>query len=163
MALGSKARTIAVVDVRDPRRARLAHRVHPPFLAHDVGFSPVGGRVWVTSGDRERIAVYDSRVGRVLFTLAADAPPQHVTFAGGSAYVTSGDDGTLRVHAQRDGRLLRSTRVPVGSYNVQQGWGRILTPSLERGTLCILDGRGRLVSSLRVAPSSHDACFVMSR
>src|SRR5205823_497719 len=99
---------------------------------------------------------------RVLFAVDADAPPQHVTFLGRRAYVTSGDDGTLRVHATTDARLLRTTSVPVGSYNVQQGFGRILTPSLERGTLCVLDARGALVEERRVARSSHDACFVMS-
>jgi hypothetical protein len=53
-------------------------------------------------------------------------------------------------------------RIPVGSYNVQEGWGLILTPSLERGTLCIADRRGRVLERIRVARSSHDACFVMA-
>jgi hypothetical protein len=57
-----------------------------------------------------------------------------VTFAGGRAYVTSGDDGLLRVHAL-DGRLLRTTRVPFGSFNVQEGWRLVLSPSLSLGTL----------------------------
>jgi hypothetical protein len=85
-----------------------------------------------------------------------------VTFAGGVAFVTSGNDGLLRVHSLRDGRVLRATAVPVGSYNVQQGWDRILTPSLEHGTLCVLDGSGRLLRRVHVARSSHDACFMMS-
>ena len=55
------------------------------------------------------------------------------------------------------------TPVPVGSYNVQQGWGMVLTPSLERGTLCVLRRSGRIAHQLRVARSSHDACFVVSR
>jgi len=76
--------------------------------------------------------------------------------------VTSGDDSSLHVHARRNGRVLRTTRVPVGSYNVQDGWGFVFTPSLERGTLCILDERGRVLHQLRVAASSHDACFVMA-
>jgi len=81
---------------------------------------------------------------------------------GGVAYVTSGDDGTLRVQSLRDGRVLRTTKVPVGSYNVQQGFGLVLTPSLDRGTLCILDRSGRLRHRVQVAPSSHDAAFVMA-
>ena len=65
----------------------------PPFLAHDVGFTPGGRRVWVTSGDRGRLAIYDDHsacgsCGRS----RADAPPQHVTFLGDRAFVTSGDD-----------------------------------------------------------------------
>jgi hypothetical protein len=53
--------------------------------------------------------------------------------------------------------------VPTGSYNVQEAFGAfILTPSLSQGTLCVVDRNGRLLRKLRVARSSHDACFVMS-
>jgi DNA-binding beta-propeller fold protein YncE len=161
-ALGTKAERIAVLDISEPWRPRLKGHVTPPFLAHDVGFTPRGARVWVSSGDRGRIAVYDAASRRVLFALAADAPPQHVTFLAGRAYVTSGDDATLRVH-RLDGRLLRTTQIPQGSYNVQEGWGMILTPSLSQGTLCVVNGRGRMRNRVDVAPSSHDACFTMTR
>jgi hypothetical protein len=160
VALGTKAERIAIVDVSEPERPRELAQVRPPFLAHDIGFAP-DGRFWVTSGDRGAIALYDGR-GRLIRTLTADAPPQHVTFVGNRAYVTSGDDGLLRVQ-RLDGRLLDSSRVPVGSYNVQQAWGRVLTPSLSAGTLCIADKRGRVVNRVQVARSSHDACFVLSR
>lgn len=162
IALGTEAREIAVVDVSKPARPRLMARVKPPFLAHDVGFAPDGRQVWVTSGDRGALAVYDARRGEVIRRLAAGAPPQHVAFYGDNVYVTSGDDGTFRVQSLGDGRVLRTIDVPRGSYNVQQGWGRILTPSLSRGTLSVLDTRGRLLRRLRVASSSHDACFMMS-
>jgi DNA-binding beta-propeller fold protein YncE len=159
-ALGSRADRIAVVDVRNPVRPRLLGRVRPWFLAHDVGFAPGGDRVWVTSGDRGRAAIYDRRTGRAVARLEAGAPPQHVTFSGGRAFVTSGDDGSLRVHAARTGRLLSEASIPTGSYNVQEGVGAVVTPSLSRGTLCIFDGRGRELSRARVARSSHDACLV---
>jgi hypothetical protein len=162
VALGSKAEQVAIVDVSVPRRPKPIGTLRPPYLAHDVGFALGGPRVWVTSGDRGTIGVFDAPTHRLLFEIPAGAPPQHVTFESGLAYVTSGDDGTLRVHALRNGRRLRETRVPVGSYNVQRGWGRILTPSLDRGTLCVLSGRGLLLDRVQVAPSSHDACFVMS-
>jgi DNA-binding beta-propeller fold protein YncE len=162
VSLGSKAERIAIVAVDRPARPRLLRLVRPPFLAHDVGFAPGGRHVWVSSGDRGALVVYDARSGREFRRLPGDAPPQHVTFLKGSAFVTSGDDATLRVHSLANGDNLRTTRIPVGSYNVQQGWGVILTPSLERGTLCIADGRGRLLRRVQVAPSSHDACFVMS-
>jgi DNA-binding beta-propeller fold protein YncE len=162
-SLGSKAEEVAILSVADRARPRLLHRIAPPFLAHDVGFAPNGRHVWVSSGDRGSLAVYDARSGRALRRLPADAPPQHVTFIGGNAYVSSGEDGTLRVQSLRDGRVLRTTPVPVGSYNVQEaGEGWILTPSLDRGTLCILDRGGRLRHRVQVAPSSHDACFVMT-
>jgi DNA-binding beta-propeller fold protein YncE len=151
VSLGTAANAIAVVDVREPARPRHVGTVRPPFLAHDVGFAP-SGRAWITSGEERRISAH----GRLL---AADEAPQHVTFLGGRAYVTSGGSGTLRVYDEGSGRLLATARVPVGSYNVQFAAGRILTPSLDRGTLCVLDARGRVTETVRVAPSSHDACL----
>ena len=142
VALGSKASAIAVLSLAEPRRPRVVGTVRPPFLAHDVGFTPGGRRVWVTSGDRGRIAIYDARTGGLVRTIAADAPPQHVTFVDDRAFVTSGDDGVLRVHAL-DGRRVGSAAVPLGSYNVQQGFGMILTPSLSQGTLCTFSARRR--------------------
>lgn len=161
-ALGTKAERIAVLDLSEPTRPRLAGHVVPPFLAHDVGFTPRGARVWVTSGDRGRVAAYEAGTRRRLFAFAADAPPQHVTFLAGRAYVTSGDDATMRIHAL-DGRVLRIRAIPQDSYNVQEGWGVVLTPSLSQGTLCVVDARGAMRNRLRVAPSSHDACFLMAR
>jgi DNA-binding beta-propeller fold protein YncE len=162
VSLGSKAESVAIVSVANRARPRLLSRIAPPFLAHDVGVAPGGRHVWVSSGDRGSLAVYDRRTGRILRRLPADAPPQHVTFSGGNAYVASGDDGTLRVLSLRDGRILRTTALPVGSYNVQEADGWIVSPSLERGTLCIVDRSGRLRHRVQVAPSSHDACFVMT-
>jgi DNA-binding beta-propeller fold protein YncE len=161
VALGSQSRRLAVVDVTRPQRPRLAARITPPFLAHGVTFAPDGRHVWVTSGDRGALAIYDARGRHVVAQLPAGAAPQHVTFLDGAAHVTSGNDGTLRVHGL-DGRVRRTTPIPVGSFNVQNGWGRVLTASLSRGTVCVLDGRGDVVTRTRVAASSHDACFVMS-
>ena len=161
VALGTKAERLAVVDVVRPERPRLVARLAPPFLAHDVALPPARSPAWVTSGDRGTIALYDAARGRILRRVPADAPPQHVTFHGGRAFVASGDDGLLRVHDAVDGRLLRTTRVPRGSYNVQQAWGTIVTPSLAQGTLCVLDAAGRLRERVQVAPSSHDACLVL--
>ena len=76
--------------------------------------------------------------------------------------MTSGDDGTLRIHSARTGRALGGSRIPAGSFNVQEGWGRVLTPSLTVGTLCVLDADGDPVHRVAVARSSHDACFVMA-
>jgi DNA-binding beta-propeller fold protein YncE len=162
VSLGSKAELVAIVDVARPTAPKLLHRLRPPFLGHDVGLVPGGRHVWLTSGDRGALAVYDRRTGVALKRLPADAPPQHVTFLGGKAFVTSGDDGTLRVQSLRDGRVLRTTTIPVGSYNVQEAFGSIVTPSLDRGTFCVLTRTGRLVRRVQVAPSSHDACFVMT-
>src|SRR4029077_9269963 len=94
IALGSKAQKLAVVDVRQRSRPRLLSRFRPDFLAHDLGVAPDGRHVWVTSGDRDELRVYDRRTGNVLARPSGDWPPQHVTFAGGLAYVTSGWSGT---------------------------------------------------------------------
>jgi hypothetical protein len=80
-----------------------------------------------------------------------------VTFLDGRAFVTSGADGTLRVYEEATAQLLHTTRIPPGSYNVQFRAGRVLTPSLNEGTLCVLGSTGRLLRRARVAPSCHDA------
>jgi hypothetical protein len=159
VALGSKAEEVAVVDVRTPARPRLVDRFRPPFLAHDVACAPDGRHLWVSSGNRFELAVYDVRRRRLVRRPSGDWPPQHVTFARGTAYVTSGWSGTLRLH-RLGGRPLSQVAVPVGSYNVQHGLGRVVTPSLRDGTLTILDETGRVLRSRRVAKSSHDACLV---
>ena len=158
IALGSKAEEVAVVDVRQPAQPRLTRRFRPPFLGHDVGLAPDGRHAWVSSGDRWELAVYDVRTGRLLAKPAGDQPPQHVAFAGGLAYVTSGWSGTLRVH-HVDGRPVRTNSVPVGSYNVQHADGRVVTASLGRGDLTVLDDAGRVLYVKKVARSSHDACI----
>jgi DNA-binding beta-propeller fold protein YncE len=149
VALGTASPQLAIVDVRDPRRPRLERYVTPPFAAHDVGVAPTG-RFWITAGEDRKISAH----GRLL---PADGAPQHVTFLDGRAFVTSGADATLRVYDEATARLLHTTRVPTGSYNVQFRAGRVLTPSLNEGTLCVLDAGGRLLRRTRIAPSCHDA------
>jgi len=159
IALGAKAKELAIVDVSERTRPRLVRRFRPDFLAHDVGVAPDGRHVWISSGDRDELRVYDAHTGRVLARPSGDWPPQHVTFAAGNVYVTSGWSGTLHVH-RVDGRPLARTVVPVGSYNVQQADGWVLTPSLGHGNLCVLDAAGKVLRSEKVARSSHDACVV---
>jgi DNA-binding beta-propeller fold protein YncE len=158
-ALGTKAARIAVLDASDPRHPRLVRTITPPFLAHDVVFSPDGRTVWVTSGDERRIALY--RGQRPVRFVAAGAAPQHVTFSRTKAFVASGDDGTLRRH-RLDGELIREARVPVGSYNVCFGWDRVVTPSLDQGTVSVLDRNGRVRAVRKIARAAHDACVVIA-
>jgi DNA-binding beta-propeller fold protein YncE len=158
VALGSSAQDVAVVDLADPRRPRLIGYVRPPFLAHDVAFSPSGRRVWVTAGRERRVAVYAAGGRHLVRTLAADKAPQHVTFGPDVAYVASGEGGRVRVHALSDGHVRRSTRVPIGSYNIQRTGRRVLTPSLGTGALTILDARGAAVAEIHIAAAAHDAC-----
>lgn len=115
----------------------------------------------MTSGSERRIAIYEANGRRPVELLAADAPPQHVAFRAGSAFVASGDDGTLRLHA-RDGALLNESRVPLGSYNVTLSWVGVVTPSLSRGTLAMLERDGTVRRIRQVARAAHDACLVVT-
>jgi DNA-binding beta-propeller fold protein YncE len=159
-ALGSSAAAIAVVDVSHPLRPRLRRRVHPPFLAHDVAFSPSGRRVWVTAGRVRKLVVLPAGGDGRPVLLDADAAPQHVSFGRGVAFVASGDGGSLRTHDLADGRLRHAARVPYGSYNVTTGAGAVATPSLASGRLTILGRDGAVEREPKVARAAHDACIV---
>ena len=166
VALGGRASRIAILDAADPRRPVLRRSVAPPFLAHDVVWAPGGEQVWVTSGSEGRVAIYEAHVRSPVALLQAGAPPQHVAFTRTHAYVTSGDDGTVVVH-RLDGTAGRTARVPVGSYNVSLSdpaltFGRRVgvTPSLDRGTVCLFNPAGEVRLVRRVARSAHDACVV---
>jgi hypothetical protein len=152
VSLGTASKEVAIVDVSNPRTPRLRGRVRPPFLAHDVGVAP-SGRVWITSGESRAITVHGDA------TLSADGAPQHVTFLDGRAFVTSGASGTLRVYDERSARLLRETLIPAGSFNVQYAAGFVLTPSLNEGTLTVVEPSGRVQRRVHVAPSCHDVCL----
>ena len=157
--LGNASPRIAVLDTSNPLRPKLVRTIAPPFLAHDVVFAPDGRTVWVTSGAERRIALY-SRERRPRRTFGAGAPPQHVTFAEQKAFVASGDDGTVRRH-RPDGAFVRQARIPLGSYNVTFGWGRVIAPSLSSGTLSVLGRDGRVDAVRTVARAAHDACIVL--
>ena len=161
VALGFSAPAIVALDLADPLRPRAVRRIRPPFLAHDVAFEPKGRQVWVSAGREQRIAVCDPS-GHVRRVLRADAAPQHFTFGAGRAFVAEGECGMVRVHTLHDARLLRELTVPVGSYNVQSGLGAVVTPSLDHGTLVVLDRFGRKLREVAVASSSHDAALVMT-
>jgi DNA-binding beta-propeller fold protein YncE len=148
VGLGSASPHVAVVDTK---RMRHVSTIEPGYPAHDVGVAP-DGRLWVTSGSERKLTA----AGGVH---SADAAPQHVTFGRRVAYVTSGDDGTFHVQSIADGAVLHSARIPTGSYNVQQGWNRVLTPSLSRGTLTVLSAAGAVLATVQVADSCHDTCF----
>ena len=158
-ALGSKARHVAVLDARKAGRLRLVRTITPPFLAHDVVAAPDGVHVWVTSGDSHRIAVYDRARFRPVEVIGAGSPPQHIAWVGRLAFVASGDDGTVRVH-RANGDFVREAQVPIGSYNVTYGGGTAVTPSLSRGTVAVLDERGRVQAVRKIARAAHDACLL---
>jgi hypothetical protein len=159
VALGSSAAEIAVLDVSDPERPRRVATIRPSFLAHDVGFSPSGRRVWITAGRVPRVAIFDARSRRPVRTLSADPAPQHVTFGAAAAYLASGNAARLAVHALTDGHRLHHTHIPIGSYNIQHTAARTITPSLSSGALTVVAPNGRTLASVHAADHAHDACL----
>ncbi len=160
IALGSSAAEITIVDIADRWHPTVHRRLRPAFLAHDVGFSPGGRRVWVTAGREPRMAIYAINGHVPLRTLPADAAPQHVTFTATSAYIASGNGATVTVRALSDDAVRRTVPVPIGSYNIQSGAHHVLTPSLQDGALTILTPTGRVVARVQVATAAHDVCVV---
>jgi DNA-binding beta-propeller fold protein YncE len=166
--LGSAAERIAVLDLSEPRRPRLARVFEPPFPAHDVVFAPDGGHVWVTSGARNALALFRI-AGGAPRVLATGEPPQHVAFSGSRAYVACGRDGTVQRRGL-DGSPVRTARVPHGSYNVTFGsfhptfahQAVVVTPSLNEGTVAVLSPGGDVRFVRRVTRSAHDACIAVA-
>ena len=167
IALGERARSIAVVDTSDPARPRLTGNVQPQGLAHDLAFTPDGRFVWVTYDDRPYLRVFSARTLRPVATLYAGPSPAHVRFDdafglaryGNRAYVTSGNAAALRVFDWKRRRLLRLVRTAPGSYNLAIDQGLVATSSLTTGTLTIVHG-GRRALSERVAPAARDVALV---
>ncbi len=163
IALGERARSIAVVDVSNPARPRLFEHVDPRGGAHDLAFSPGGSRVWVTYDDRPEVGVFSATTGKLVRLLHAGSAPQHILFGpaggGGHAYVTSGDDGTLRIFSARTGRLLRTVRTSYGSFNLATYGSFVATSSLYRGTLMEFDENGYRRLTKHVAPAARDLVF----
>jgi DNA-binding beta-propeller fold protein YncE len=165
IALGERARSIAVVDTTDPARPRLIGHVNPRGLAHDLAFGPGGRRVWVTYDAGPLVRIFDAVTQRPLKALYGGAPPQHVAFNPYSrhdhAYVTSGDEGTLRVFALPATRPLRTVRLPAGSFNVSTFGSFVVTSSLTKGTVTEFSDSGRVLLSERVAPSARDVAVAV--
>lgn len=166
IALGERAREIAIVDTSRLARPRLVGHVDPLGLAHDVAFAPDGRSVWITYDDRSSIAVFSARTGHRLQSLPAGSPPQHIAFGDQAwnaryAFLTSGNDGTLRIMSSATGRTLRTFRTPRGSFNLGLGGGLIVTSSLTLGSLTEFGYGGRLLLSKQVAPAARDAAVAV--
>jgi DNA-binding beta-propeller fold protein YncE len=157
IALGERARSIAVVDVSSPTQPRLVGHVDPQGAAHDLAFSPRSTRVWVTYDDRPEVGIFSAATGRLVRRLPAGSAPQHVAFGSpGRAYVSSGNDGTMRMFSSRTGRPLRVFRTTYGSFNLATYGSFVTTSSLYRGTLMDFDESGRRWLQKQVAPSARD-------
>jgi DNA-binding beta-propeller fold protein YncE len=167
IALGERARSIAVVDTRNPMRPRLEGNLDPHGLAHDLAFTPDGRFVWVAYDDRPYVRIFDAETKRPVAKLYAGTPPAHVRFDdasglarfGSYAYVTSGNDATLRLFDWRSRRLVRVLTTSPGSFNLSVDRGVVATTSLTNGTMTVVRGERR-VSSRRIAPATRDVALV---
>ena len=155
VALGERARRIAVLDVSDPWRPRVVTRFDPGFAAHDLAFSS-DWRVWVTAADRRFVTVFDSRTLRPVARIAAGPPPQHV--ASGfrdEAFVTSGYGRLLEIVDRSSGRVKKRIETPYGSFNLATAGSLVVTSSLLNGRVTELDESGSVLMVRRVAPAAR--------
>ncbi len=156
IALGETARTIMIIDTGLETRPRVVARFDPGFAAHDLSFSPDGRRIWVTSASGQDVAVFRARDHRLLFAVAAGAPPQHVAFAGRYAFLTSGYGSGIEKLDAATGQVLARARTPYGSFELGAGHGVVATSSLFTGTLTIFDQRLRRLHAIQLAPATRD-------
>ena len=151
VALGTKATHVAVLDVSAARQPTA--RADDP-AAVSRARRRLGARGRACLGDvgrrapRSRSTRANARVP--MLRLPAGSAPQHVAFLGSRAYVASGEDGSVQgARPRRQRRCGASVRVPVGSYNISfdgpaESFAKPVgvTPSLDRGTVCLLSPSG---------------------
>jgi DNA-binding beta-propeller fold protein YncE len=136
VALGERATTIVVLDSGRPEQPRVVGRIDPRLPAHDLAFAPDGRTVWVTSDTASAVSVLDARNGRLVGTVPAGPPPQHLVFVayGGSrAYISSGYGSSLELVDGRTRRIVKRVEVPYGSFNLASTGDLIATASLLDG------------------------------
>jgi DNA-binding beta-propeller fold protein YncE len=168
IALGERARSIAVIDTRDVTRPRLVGHLDPRGLAHDLAFTPDGRYVWVTYDDRSYLRVFDARTRRPVAKLYAGPPPAHVRFDDASglsqfrryAYVTSGNSSMLRIFDWRRRTLAWRNSTAPGSYNLSVDRGLLATSSLTEGTVTAFRGSRRVLSK-RPAAEARDVALAV--
>jgi DNA-binding beta-propeller fold protein YncE len=160
VALGETATTIIRLDIADPKRLRVAGRLHPRAASHDLVFAPNGRSVWVTSSDAPYVTVYDAASGRPVAAVPAGIAPQHVAFdhaAPGRAYITSGYGRSLEMVDAATLRILRRAGLPYGSFNLSALGSVVATTSLLDGKVTVLHvGDLRTRMSATVAPEARE-------
>jgi DNA-binding beta-propeller fold protein YncE len=157
IALGQRAREIAIVDLSRPAHPRLLRRFSPGFVAHDLTFSPDGRTVWVTSGVGNAVHVLNARSGRQVFLVWVGAAPQHVVFAEpeGSAFVTSGYAYRIVKVNPKTGRIIKTSTTPPGSFNLSSSGSLVVTTSLFEGVVTEFDTNLRRLMSVKMARASR--------
>jgi streptogramin lyase len=165
IALSQTAQTLTILSTVTPSgRVDLGHphvvgHFSPPFLAHDLWFSPGGTAIWITSANASYVGVFNAHTHRLLFEVPAGAPPQHLVFAEGYAYITSGYGSSIERVDPFTGRVIKRTYAPYGSFDLDAARGYVVTASLLRGTLAIYDKGLALKRIAQLAPSTEDVAL----
>jgi len=159
VALGQSAQTLTVLSTATLGRPRVIGHIEPPFLAHDLLFTPGGDVAWVTSANTDYVGVFDVQTGRLLYRIPAGPPPQHLAFSDGYAYITSGYGSSIERVELDSGAVLRRVYAPYGSFDLDAAGGYVVTASLLRGTLAIYNDQLRLLRVAALAPSTEDVAL----
>jgi DNA-binding beta-propeller fold protein YncE len=145
-----------VVNPGDPR---VVGHFTPGFAAHDLGFSPDGRTVWITSAAGPDVTAFSTADHRVLFRVPVGAPPQHLAFAGRFAYLTSGYGSAIEKVDAATGRVITRASAPYGSFELDAADGYVVSASLLRGTLAIYTSDLKLVRVVKLAPATREVAI----
>lgn len=160
VALGERATTLVVLDSSQASRPHIVGRIHPDVPAHDLAFAPNGRAVWVSSDTTSYVSVLDASSGRLLASVPAGAPPQHVVFipyGGARAYVSSGYGSSLELVDPHRRRILKRVAVPYGSFNLATSGDLIATASLLNGDVSEFAGPTLAHwMTVKLAPETRD-------
>jgi DNA-binding beta-propeller fold protein YncE len=145
-----------VINPGDPR---VVGHFTPGFAAHDLGFSPDGRTVWVTSSVGPDVTAFSTANHRAVFRVPVGAPPQHLAFAGRFAYLTSGYGSTIEKVDAATGRVITRAAAPYGSFELDAADGYVVSASLLRGTLAIYNSDLKLVRVVKLAPATREVAI----
>jgi len=163
VALGERASTIIALDTSRPNRPRVIWRFHPQVAAHDLVFSPNGRSVWVGSDSASYVSVLGARNGRLLGTVPAGRPPQHIAFipyGRTRAFITSGYGSSIEMVDPATRKVIRTERLPYGSFNLATSGGLVVTSSLLNGEVTEFNGASLARwMTVKVAPKTRDVAI----
>jgi DNA-binding beta-propeller fold protein YncE len=163
VALGEAASTIVILDTTKADRPHVIARIHPRVPAHDLVFAPDGHTVWVSSANNSYVSVLDALTGRLLGTIPAGPPPQHIAFGPylhPRVYITSGYGSQIEMVNPNTRKILRRASLPYGSFNLATAGGLVVTSSLINGEVTELNGANlSRWMTVKVASAARDAAI----
>jgi outer membrane protein assembly factor BamB len=114
------------------------------LMPYDTLLEPVvaGGRMFVAFNDQDKVAAFDARSGRELWTFYADGPVRFSPVAWGANVYFTSDDGCLYCVDAAQGRLrwrfrgAPAAQKVIGNRRVISAWPARGGPVLRDGTIC---------------------------